>query len=151
MEKSLKFNRFFLLLVFAFVSVLSFGQKYTGLTATASTGATPTGLFDGNYTGGWQDPTNADGTAVTVNLGSVKNVNSVKIYWEAANAKAYNLLVSSDNTNWTTVATKTGMAAGSRADYITDLNVSCQYIKMQGVTRQLNYGYNIYEFEVYDD
>ena len=130
--------------------MLSFGAnpKYTGLTATASDGTSPlTALFDGNYGGGRQ-MTNIDNVDVVVNLGSIKSVGSIRIYWEAANAKAYNILTSDDNISWTSQSSFTNLAAGSRTDIIT-LNVSCQYIKMQGVTRQLPYGYNIWEFEVF--
>lgn len=130
-------------------SVISYGQKYTIVSSLTSTGATPVAIYDGNTSAGWQDPTNVDNTWVTVDLGSVKNVNSVKIYWEAANAKAYNLQTSSDNISYTTQVSKTNMAAGNRTDLISGLNVDCRYVRMQGVTRQLPYGYNIWEFEVY--
>jgi hypothetical protein len=144
------FKHFNLLLIFAGLSVFSYGQKYTGLTALTSTGATPTSLFDGNYSAGWQDPTASPTTWVTVDLGSIKTVNSVKIYWETANAKDYDLLISSDNSTWTTVASQRNMAPGIRSDYITGLNTTCRYVKMQGITLNTVWGYNIFEFEIYD-
>ncbi len=144
-----KFKGLFLLVAFAAVSSLSFAQKYTGLTAAASDGTTPTVIFDGNYGSRWQDATNLDNASLVVNLGCVKNVNSIKIFWEGANAKAYTISFSTDNVNFTGDINYADLAAGARTDIISGLNVDCQYIKFQGVTRQLPYGYSIYEFEVY--
>ena len=140
MKHFTNFRSLFLLIVFAALSTLSFGQKYTGLTAAASDGTTPTVIFDGNYVTRWQDATNLDDASLVVNLGSVKNVNSIKIFWEGANAKAYKLSFSSDNVNFTGELSYTALATGARTDLINGLNVDCQYIKFQGVTRQLPYG-----------
>lgn len=149
MKKTTNFKGLFLLLAFTALSVFSYGQKYTGLTAAASDGTTPTVIFDGNYGSRWQDASNTDNASLVVDLGSVKNVNSIKIYWEGANAKAYTLSFSSDNVNFTGELNYSNLAAGARTDLISGLNIDCQYIKFQGVTRQLPYGYSIYEFEVF--
>lgn len=142
-------KQFYFLMAFVALSVFSYGQKYTGLTAAASDGTTPTVIFDGNYGSRWQDASNTDNASLVVDLGSVKNVNSIKIYWEGANAKAYTLSFSSDNVNFTGDLSYSNLAAGARTDLISGLNIDCQYIKFQGVTRQLPYGYSIYEFEVF--
>ena len=150
MKHFTRFKSIYLLLVFTTLSLFSFGQKYTGLTATASDGTHPTGIFDGNLTGiGWQDATNLDNAWIVIDLGSIKNVNSIKIYWEAANAKDYKMSFSTDNSTFTGELSYTGLAAGNRTDLISGLNIDCRYIKMQGVTRQLPYGYAMFEFEVY--
>lgn len=149
MKHSTFFKGFYLLLAFTAMTSFSFGQKYTGLTAVASDGTTPSVIFDGNYGSRWQDATNLDNASLVVNLGSVKNVNSIKIYWEGANAKAYTISFSTDNVNFTGELSYSNMGPGARTDLIPGLNVDCQYIKFQGVTRQLPYGYSIYEFEVF--
>lgn len=136
-------------LVLTVCPMVVFGQKYTGLTATASDGTTPTVIFDGNYGSRWQDASNTDNASLVVDLGSEKPVGTVKIYWEAANAKAYTLSFSTDNVNFAGDLTYTNMAAGSRTDNASGLSINCRYIKLQGVTRQLPYGYSIYEIEVY--
>jgi hypothetical protein len=149
MKHFTNFKGLFLLIAFTAISLFSFGQKYTGLTAAASDGSTPTVIFDGNYGSRWQDASNLDNASFVVNLGSIKNVNSIKIYWEGANAKDYKLSFSTDNVNFTGELSYNGLVTGARTDLINGLNVDCQYIKFQGVTRQLPYGYSIYEFEVY--
>lgn len=131
-------------------SAMSFGQKYTGLTASASDGTSPSIIFDGNTNGGrWQDANNVDDSYLIVDLGSVKEVDAIKIFWEGANAKDYNLSFSDDNNTYSGVKNYTNLAAGARIDVLSALGITCRYIKMQGVTRQLPYGYSIYEFEVY--
>lgn len=149
--KQLTTYKWFLLVVAFFATTFTYAQKYTGLTATTSGGLTPAQIFDGNTTGsGWQDGAqNVDNAWLTVDLGSVKSVDIVKIYWEAANAKDYKLLVSDDNSSYTEVKDFVGLAAGNRTDVITGLNTSCRYIMMQGVTRQLPYAYHIFEFEIF--
>lgn len=149
MKHSTFFKGFYLLLAFTAISSFSFGQKYTGLTALASDASTPTVIFDGDYGSRWQDASNLDNASLVVNLGEVKNISSIKIYWEGANAKDYNISFSSNNIDFTGELVYTNLAAGARTDLISGLNVDCQYIKFQGVTRQLPYGYSIYEFEVF--
>ena len=106
-------------------------------------------MFDNNLSTRWQDASNVNNASFIVDLGSVKVVNTIKIFWENANAKDYKLSFSTDKTNFTGELSFTNMAAGGRTDAITVSNVNCRYIKFQGVTRALNYGYSIYEFEVY--
>jgi uncharacterized protein YjdB len=126
------------------------GQKYDGLTALTSDGLTPTVIFDGNTGGsGWQDANNADDGWLIVDLGSTKTVSTIKIFWEAANALNYNMSFSTDGVNYSGQMDFTNLAAGNRIDLITLENTECRYLKFQGVTRQLPYGYYIYEFEVY--
>lgn len=149
--KQLTTYKCFLLVIALFATTFTYAQKYTGLTATTSGGLTPAQIFDGNTTGsGWQDGAqNVDNAWITVDLGSVKSVDIVKIYWEAANAKDYKLLVSDDNSSFTEVKDFVALATGNRIDVITGLNTNCRYIMMQGVTRQLPYAYHIFEFEVF--
>jgi hypothetical protein len=143
-------KQFYFLMAFVAFSLFSFGQKHTGLTAVASDVTNSTvPMFDANMGTRWQDASNTDNASFVVDLGEVKNVNSIKIYWEGANAKAYNISFSTDNNSFTGELVYTNKAAGTRTDLISGLNNDCRYIKFQGVTRQLPYGYSIWEFEVY--
>ncbi|WP_010419190.1 discoidin domain-containing protein [Anaerophaga thermohalophila] len=140
------------IVLFIFLSIIPEGiaQKYTGLTAVSSDGQEPTQIFDGNTTGTmWQDSENIDDAWLIVDMGSVKEVDAFKIYWENANALDYNISFSEDGENYFGTIEYRELPFGNRVDVETDLNLSCRYIKMQGVTRQMGYGYAIYEFEVY--
>jgi len=119
----------------------------TGATATSGNAAL---AIDNNGGSRWESAFN-DSQSLTVDLGASVNVSSVSIDWEAANAKDYILSGSDDNENWTVIATKTNMPGGARTDVIGSINASYRYLKMQGVSRNLTYGYSIWEFYVCAD
>ncbi len=86
-----------------------------GKPATASssynTSRTPDKANDGNSTTRWSS-TFADGQWWRVDLGSVQQVNSVSLNWEAAYASSYKIQVSSDGTTFTDVATVSNSQPG---------------------------------------
>jgi hypothetical protein len=146
-----KFTKYFFVffLVLSAFPLFSFGQKYTGLKAVASDNKSTTAMFDNNISTRWQDASNLDNAWFVVDLGSVKTINTIKVFWENANAKSYTISFSTDNITFSGNITYSNLASGSRTDLITLANPSYRYIKFQGITRALNYGYSIYEFEVY--
>ena len=101
---------------------------------------------DGNKDTRWSSNF-ANNAWLTVDLGTVKSVEKVVINWEAAYGKAYKIQTSTDGKNWTTVKDLTNQDGGE--DTVTFNTVNARYVRMQGVTRALPYGYSIYEFEVY--
>lgn len=119
-----------------------------GKTATASSedGAAKAELaVDGNGTSRWQAQS-ADDEYLQVDLGSVQTVNTVNITWEAAYAERYEIQVSVDGETWTTVATENGKTGEITSSFAA---VKAQYVRMQGIKRGTQYGYSIYEMEVY--
>lgn len=117
-------------------------------TATASSedGAAKAELaVDGDGSTRWQAQS-ADDEYLQVDLGSVQAVNTVKITWETAYAEKYQIQVSVDGENWTTVATESGQVGEITSSFAA---VKAQYVRMQGVKRGTRYGYSIYEMEVY--
>ena len=70
------------------------------------------------------------------------------IDWEAAYASEYLLQMSMDAVTWTTVATVT--KTNSDIDEIVFPKwIKTQFVKFQGVSRALEYGYSFDSFEVY--
>ncbi|WP_223233320.1 cellulase family glycosylhydrolase [Chitinophaga sp. CF418] len=102
---------------------------------------------DGNTSTRWSATMYADPQWITVDLGSSYNISQVKISWEAAYAKDYLLQVSTDNTNWTTVKTIQGNT--SLGNDHTGLSATGRYVRIYGTARGSDYGYSIYELEVY--
>ncbi|SEW43957.1 Por secretion system C-terminal sorting domain-containing protein [Chitinophaga sp. YR573] len=102
---------------------------------------------DGNTSTRWSATMYTDPQWITVDLGSNYNISRVKITWEAAYAKDYLLQVSTDNTNWTTVKTIQGNTSLSN-DH-SSLSATGRYVRMYGTARGSDYGYSIYELEVY--
>lgn len=54
---------------------------------------------------------------------------------------------STDGNNWTTVSDLIGQDGGD--DIVTFTATNARYVRMQGVTRALTYGYSIWEMNVY--
>jgi beta-glucosidase len=70
----------------------------------------------------------------------------VVLNWENAYATAFQIQISPDNTNWTTIYSTTTGTGG-----IQTLNVSGtgRYIRLYGTTRATAYGYSLWSFSVY--
>ena len=67
--------------------------------------------------------------------------------WEAAYGESYNILVSTDGNNWTTVKEMRNQDGGE--DTVTFNATNARYVRMQGVKRALPYGYSLWEMNVY--
>ena len=81
-----------------------------------------------------------------VNLGSQQQICSVGLLWEAAYATAFSIQVSNDNSTWTTVYSTT---AGTGGNETFPISVTARYIRMYGTVRATQFGYSIFEFDVY--
>ncbi len=100
---------------------------------------------DGNSATRWSSQF-IDNQWIYVDLGSSKTISRVKLKWEGAYAKAYNIQVSNDATNWTTIKSE----LNSDGD-VDDQAVSGtgRYVRILGVTRANGYGISLWDFEVY--
>ena len=116
-------------------------------TASSSKGAnTADMILDGTTDTRWQADNEADDEWIQVDLGSVQAVNAVTINWEAAYAAKYEIQVSTDGKEWTTVAKENGMVGEITSSFVA---TKARYVKMQGVSRGTQYGYSIYEIQVF--
>ena len=103
--------------------------------------------IDGNFSTRWASESGLDPQWIYVDLQDEYSLDRVVIHWEAAYAIQYQIQVSSDETNWTTVYTETNGNGGE--DVITFSTQTAQFVRVLGTQRATNYGYSIYEFEVY--
>ena len=119
-----------------------------GKTGSASTAEGPVAnAFDGKLNTRWGSA-RTDNEWLQVDLGAVRAVNGVKIYWEVAYAKAFKMQTSTDGTNWRDVySTSTGDGEIDAIDFST---VAARYVRMTATLRGTKYGYSIWEFEVYE-
>lgn len=105
-----------------------------------------TNAFDGNLNTRWSSAFK-DPQWIYVDLGATYNISEVVLYWEAAYGKSYQIQVSSDATNWTTIySTTTGL--GGTED-LTGLSGTGRYVRMYGTVRETVYGYSLWEFQVF--
>ncbi|RYX82284.1 beta-mannosidase [bacterium] len=85
---------------------------------------------------------------IYVDLGAIKTFKEVDLIWESAYGKAYKLQVSDDKTNWRDVYSTQDGDGG--LDHITLPPTSARYVRMLGLKRGSQWGYSLYEFEVYN-
>ena len=100
---------------------------------------------DGNGESRWSS-NYADNAWMTMDLGKTYEINKVLINWEGAYGKNYDILVSMDGENWTTV--KEMRNQNGREDTVEFNAVKARYVKFQGVERGTGYGYSIWEMQV---
>lgn len=82
-----------------------------------------------------------------IDLGANYNISRVRIAWEAAYGRDYQIQFSTNNSTWTTARSVWGNT--SLENNLTELSGTARYVKMYGITRATNYGFSMYEMEVY--
>src|SRR5205085_5328662 len=100
---------------------------------------------DGNTGTRWSSAF-SDPQWIYVDLGDTHTISKVVLNWEAAYGKAFQIQTSTDATNWTTIYTTTTGTGG-----VQTLNVSGsgRYVRMYGTQRATQYGYSLWEFQVF--
>ncbi|MFC9331213.1 discoidin domain-containing protein [Kitasatospora sp. NPDC057015] len=121
-----------------FTTASSVEGNSTNLTADKATDGTTATRWSSDY---------SDPQWLQVDLGTTQPIKEVKLTWEAAYGKAYQIQTSNDQTNWTTIYTTTTGDGGT--DDLTGLTGSGRYIRMTGTTRGTVYGYSLWSFQVY--
>jgi hexosaminidase len=116
--------------------------------STQSAGFTPAKVTDGILVAPsrWESQY-SDPQWIYVDLGQPMKVTRVRLTWETAYGRAYQIQVSNDATNWTSIYSTTTGDGGT--DDLTSLSGYGRYVRMYGTTRATGYGYSLFEFEVY--
>lgn len=107
-------------------------------------------MTDGDRETRWR-ANNSDTAWAQVDLGSTQPVSTVRLRWEAAFAKAYRIQLSEDGVSWRDVYTTPSGGSDGGTDIIQLGDESARFVRMQTVTRALNYGPSLWEFEVFAD
>ncbi|MFD9462650.1 discoidin domain-containing protein [Streptomyces sp. NPDC060027] len=120
-----------------------------GKTATSSSdenGGTPAAnAVDGNTATRWSSAA-LDTQWLQVDLGTSATVTKVVLNWEAAYGSDYRIQTSPDGSNWTDIKTVTGGDGGTDT---LDVSGQGRYVRMYGVHRGTQYGYSLWEFQVF--
>ena len=83
-----------------------------------------------------------------MDLQATYDITRVRLYWESAYATGFQIQVSSNAVDWTTIYNTTTGTGGVQD--LTGLSGTGRYVRMYGTVRALpSYGYSLYEFEVY--
>jgi hypothetical protein len=125
-------------------SLLSRGRPATA-SSTENASFPATAAVDGDPGTRWSSAF-SDPQWLQVDLGSVQQISRVALNWEAAYGKSFQIQTSADAQSWTTVYSTTTSTGGSQSIAVSG---SGRYVRVQGTARATQYGYSLWEFEVY--
>ncbi len=125
---------------------VNFALASNGSSATASSGNAALAI-DGNEGYRWKTASTDDETW-TLNMGQLRVFNTIKILWEGAFAKEFELTYSTDGENWSNLYTETNLTQAGWQEIKLDDNVTAQYIQYHGTKRATGWGQSFFEFQV---
>src|ERR1035438_2989624 len=125
-------------------TLLSQGQPATA-SSTENASFPASNAVDGNTGTRWSSAF-SDPQWLEVDLGASASITQVVLQWEAAYATAFQIQTSPDGTNWTTIYSTTTGTGGTQTLNVTGTG---RYVRMYGTARATQYGYSLWEFQVY--
>lgn len=106
----------------------------------------PLYVVDSNNNSRWESDWN-DSQWICIDLGLVNSLNKIVIHWEAAFASDYSVLLSIDSSSWfEAFSTSSG---DGQTDTINFPSKDSRYVKINCIKRSTQWGFSIYEIEVY--
>ena len=116
-----------------------------GASATASDG-NPALAIDGNTGSRWETAA-SDPHWICVDFGERKKFNTVQLVHEGAYIKTYDIQISDDGTNFTTIKHVSETLAGFPYEQTIELNFdyAAQYMRSYGTERGTGWGYSLWE------
>ena len=122
-------------------------QDAMALASSIESSGTPANAADdSNASTRWSSAA-SDNQWLMLDLGSATaTVTGVKLQWETAYGRAFQIQTSPDTVTWTTIYSTTTGTGGTQN--IT-ASGSGRYIRMYGQTRGTGYGFSLFEFDVY--
>ena len=100
---------------------------------------------DGNLGTRWSSQF-TDPQWLEVDLGSAQSLCQVTLAWETAYATAFQIQASTDNATWTTLYSTTTGTGGTQTLPVTGTG---RYLRMYGTARATQWGYSLWELQVY--
>jgi hypothetical protein len=121
-------------------------NKVVTVNSVENVGTPGTNAVDGNTGTRWSSAF-SDPQWIYVDLQATYNITRVKLNWEPAYATSFQIQVSSNAVDWTSIYSTTTGTGGIQD--LTGLSGTGRYVRMYGTVRKTQYGYSLYEFEVY--
>ena len=146
------YSLFFLLLVSFLLPGTTMAQTNVALGKNAHSSSNENGglltgnAVDGNYGTRWGS-TYTDNQWIYIDLGQPYDLTEVKLFWETALGRDFNIEVSDDAVNWAIASAVTNNASLSNTLDIT--GYAGRFIRMNGLIRGTQWGFSLFEFEVY--
>ena len=101
------------------------------------------GSLNTRWASQWSDP-----QTFIVDLEDYFDISRITIFWEAAYSSKYTVELSQDAVNWEPCVNE-GSGNGGKDDWEINSSGHQRYAKFTGIKRATQYGYSMYEFEVY--
>ena len=125
-------------------TLLSQGKTATA-SSTESAAYPASDAVDGNTGTRWSSAF-SDPQWLEVDLGAVHPITKVALDWEFAYAVAFQIQVSDDGATWTDLYSTTTGTGGSQTIPVSG---SGRYVRMYGTQRGTQYGYSLWEFQIF--
>ncbi|WP_328913643.1 discoidin domain-containing protein [Streptomyces sp. NBC_00223] len=125
-------------------TLLSQGKPATA-SSTENAGTPASAAVDGDPGTRWSSAA-SDPQWVQVDLGSTQAISQVVLNWETAYAKSFKIQTSANGTAWTDIYSTTTGPGGVQTLAV---NGSGRYVRVYGTVRATQYGYSLWEFQVY--
>ncbi|MBU0633952.1 MAG: family 16 glycosylhydrolase [Candidatus Omnitrophica bacterium] len=103
-------------------------------------------VVDGDPNSRWSSEF-SDPQWLAIDLGRAYNIQAIRLAWEVAYAKKYNIQVSHNGKTWRTVYKQNNGKGGT--EEITKVNARARYVRLYGIKRAREWGYSLWEFEVF--
>src|SRR5688572_9306025 len=154
--KNLLYALLVLFLVISLLPLVSAGAQTTNLalnrpvtcSSIENAGTPCASAVDGNATSTRWASAFADPQWIYVDLGATYNITRVVLIWEAAYGRSYQIQVSgAAGGPWSNIYTTT--TGNGATDDLTGLSGSGRYVRMNGTVRATQWGYSLWEFQVY--
>lgn len=137
----------------------NFALSSNGATASAQSGNVASNANDGNAGTRWwsatDDMTNDEKNDQwwQVDLGRRRIFNTIQIVWEGAWGKSFDIKISNDGEEWTTVKEIRNQSIPGPFPYTQtielDATQTARYVRFKGIERGTGYAYSFWEFRVY--
>ena len=125
-------------------TLLSQGKPTTA-SSTENAGTPASAATDGDVNTRWSSAF-TDSQWLQVDLGGTATISQIVLNWETAYAASFKIQVSANGTDWSDATQPT---AGNAGGQTLTLTATGRYVRMTGITRATQWGYSLWEFQVY--
>jgi len=122
-------------------------NKAVTVSSTEAAGVEGSKAVDGNGTTRWASAEGNNNEWIYVDLGATYSINRIRLVWETAYGRDYQLQVSPDASSWSPIKSVTGNTA--LVNDHTGLSGTGRYVRINCTARGTEWGYSVYELEVY--
>jgi hypothetical protein len=127
------------------VVLLSQGRPVTASSVQPDSSWVAANAVDGNTGTRWSSDF-SDPQWLEIDLGATHSITKVVLDWEIAYAVAFQIQVSDDGTTWTDIYSTTSGSGGSQT---LPVSGSGRYVRMYGTQRATQWGYSLWEFQIF--